>query len=172
MRPLLLCGLMVLALTGHGTVVAGSTQTDGATSKMEVASEMEVQTYLAKIDQLLANASTGTYGDLRRGASKDLESARKTIATVLGTRATLENLPDDDLLALQNAEDTIGSILRNKEKDRMVCKRLSKTGTRFATSECMTVAQREARAQSAGEATGLLQREECIPTGDENPCKR
>jgi len=167
MRHLLLYGLMALA--GVGPAVAGNDQVVGTSSNMEAAPGKDVQAYLQKIDQLLANASTGTYGDLRRGASKDLESARNAIATVLGTRVTFEALPEDDRLVIQNAEDTISAILRNKEKDRMVCRRANKTGTRFATSECMTVAQREARAQSAAEATGLVQRENCIPTVD-NPC--
>ncbi len=169
MRHLLLCGLMTLAFAGTAPAMAASDQVDGTSSNTQAAPVKDVQSYLAKIDQMLANASAGTYGDLRRGASKELESARNAIAAALGTRTTFDGLPEDGQLAIQNAEDTISAILRNKEKDRMVCRRQNKTGTRFATSECMTVAQREARAVSAAEATGYVQRENCIPTA-ENPC--
>ena len=171
MRLFITCGLLLLSLTSHGSLPGAISEQQGPMkSDALVQPETDTQVYLAKVDRLLAMAANGTYGDLRRGASKDLQNARDAMVRILGTRTTLDNLPHEDLLALQNAEDSIGAILRHNEKDRMVCKRANKTGTRFATSECMTVAQREARAQSAGEATGLLQREECIPTPGGNAC--
>lgn len=170
MRLLLGCGLLMLSLAGHGSIpTSGGAQQGPLSADAPTHGENDTQAYLAKVDRLLAMAANGTYGDLRRGASRDLQNARDTMTRVLANRATLDNLPHEDLLALQNAEDTIGAILRHNEKDRMVCKRVTKTGTRFATSECMTVAQREARSLSAAEATGSVQRENCIPTA-ENPC--
>lgn len=170
MRLLLTCGLLMMALTVHGAMPGSGTGQQGPMrSDPLVPAEKDAQVYLAKVDRLLAMAAAGTYGNLRRGASQDLQNAREAIVRALGTRTTLDNMPHEDLLALQNAEDSIGAILRHNEKDRMVCKRVTKTGTRFATSECMTIAQREARAVSAAEATGYVQRENCIPTA-ENPC--
>lgn len=169
MRLLITCGLLLLSLTAHGAMAVSGAAQEPIESDALAHSETDTQAYLAKVDRLLAMAASGTYGDLRRGASKELQSARDAMARILGTRATLDDLPHEDLLALQNAEDSIGAILRNNEKDRMVCRRVTKTGTRFATSECMTVAEREARAISAGQATGTVQRENCIPTAD-NPC--
>lgn len=125
--------------------------------------ETEAQAYLAKIDDMLALAATGQYGMLKRGAAAQLQSERNRIASLLGTQATVAELPPDDRLAIQNAEDSITAILRNKEKERMVCTREAKTGTRFATSECMTVSEREARAKAAAEAVGDVQRETCVP---------
>ncbi len=171
MRLFLACGLLLLSITARGSI---SGSIDGRplepmTSDSLVQSETEAQAYLARIDRLLAMASAGTYGALRRGAAKDLQAARDGIASVLESRATLDGLREEDRLAIQNAEDTISAILRNDDKARMVCKRATKTGTRFSTTECMTVAQREARAISAAQATGQVQRENCIPTVD-NPC--
>jgi len=166
----LTCGLLMLSFTALGAAAASiGAQVDARSIDAPAQPATDAQTYLAKIDGMLALASTGQYGDLRRGAAKDLQAARDRIATALGSRATLDALPEDDRLAIQNAEDAISAILRNKEKDRMVCKRGIKTGTRFATSECMTVAQREARAASSAESTRMVQREGCIPTID-NPC--
>lgn len=170
MRLLLSCALLMMSLTAHGSMPGAAVEQQGPmASDSLVPSGMDTQAYLAKVDNLLAMAANGTYGNLRRGGPRDLQNARDTMAKVLGTRTTLDNLPNEDLLALQNAEDTIGAILRHNEKDRMVCKRATKTGTRFATTECMTVAQREARAASAAETTGFVQREYCTPT-DETPC--
>ena len=124
---------------------------------------------MAKIDHTLELAANGQYGTLKRGSAKQLQVERDRIASVLAIRATVADLSPDEALVIRNAEDGITAILRNKEKDRMVCKREIKTGTRFSTTECMTVAQREARANSAAEATGEVQREVCIP-GEGNPC--
>lgn len=170
MRLSIACALLMMSLTAHALIPGSNGEAQGAMkSDALVPSEKDTQSYLAKVDRLLAMAANGTYGDLRRGGSRDLQNARDTMTRVLGSRTTLDNLSHEDLLALQNAEDMIGAILRHNEKDRMVCKRVTKTGTRFATSECMTVAQREARAVSAAEVTGYVQRENCIPTA-ENPC--
>ncbi|MEO5962216.1 MAG: hypothetical protein ABIP87_02135 [Thermomonas sp.] len=131
--------------------------------------ETEAQAYVAKIDRTLALAAQGQYGKLKRGSAEKLQVERDRIASVLAIRATVADLSPAEALTIQNAEDGITAILRNKEKDRMVCTREIKTGTRFSTSECMTVSQREARAASAAEATGKVQREICI-AGEGNTC--
>ncbi|MGV8921821.1 MAG: hypothetical protein ACOH1L_00515 [Thermomonas sp.] len=131
--------------------------------------ETEAQAYLAKIDHTLELAANGQYGTLKRGSSEKLQVERDRIASVLAIRATVADLSPDEALTIQNAEDGITAILRSKEKDRMVCKREIKTGTRFSTTECMTVSQREARASSAADATGTVQRNVCI-AGEGNTC--
>lgn len=166
----LTCGLLMFSFTAQGAAASLGAQGEAGSIDAPAQPATDTQTYLAKIDRLLAMAAVGTYGALRRGAVRDLQAARDRIATALGTRATLGALPEDDRLAIQNAEDAISAILRNNEKDRMVCKRVTKTGTRFETSECMTVAQREARAASAAEATGVVQGIYCNPT-EFKPCE-
>lgn len=172
MRHLLLCGLvtLVVALAGHGPALAsGSGQVDPPGNTVRTESGAEVAAYLANIDRMLGLAFSGQYGTLKPGSTQKLEAARERIQEVLGSRTTLGSLPADERMVLQNEEDAISAILRNREKDRMVCKRLLKTGSRMATTECMTVAQREARAASAAESTSMVQREKCVPS-IYNPC--
>lgn len=170
MRRLLLCGLVTLALAGHGPALASSNaQVDSAGNTLSTEPATDVAAYLANIDRMLGLAFSGQYGTLKPGSTQKLEAARERIQEALGSHTTLGSLPADDRMVLQNEEDAISAILRNREKDRMVCKRLLKTGSRMSTTECMTVAQREARAASAAESTSMVQRERCIPTVD-NPC--
>ncbi len=171
MRLFLSCCLLGVSLTCYGTATAAQADQQAAIVGSQTQPDTESHAYLAKIDHSLALAANGQYGTLKRGAAKELQAARDQIASVLATRATFAELSADDRLAIQNAEDAINAILKNKEKDRMVCTREAKTGTRFATSECMTVAQREARASSAAEATGKVQRDLCI-VGEGNACAR
>lgn len=170
MRLLLTCCLLSVSLTCFGVATAAPADQQAVSGDQTSQRDSEVQAYLAKLDHTLGLAATGQYGTLKLGAGKELRSARDRIANVLGSRTTFADLPVDDRLAIQNAEDAITAILQNKDKERMVCTREAKTGTRFATTECMTVAQREARAGSAAEATGKVQREVCIPSKEGNPC--
>lgn len=169
MRLFLACCLISLSLTTCAPATAAPADQQSASADPQALPETEAQAYLAKIDHTLALADSGEYGTLKRGAPKKLQAERDRIASVLANRATFADLPAQDRLAIQNSEDAITAILRNKDKDRMVCTRQAKTGTRFATTECMTVAQREARASSAAEATGTVQRETCVP-GETSGC--
>ena len=169
MRLFVTCCLLTLSLACHRPATAAPGGQEAVSAGTQAQPETEAQVYLAKIDHTLELAANGQYGTLKRGSAKQLQVERDRIASVLAIRATVADLSPDEALVIQNAEDGITAILRNKEKDRMVCKREIKTGTRFSTTECMTVAQREARANSAAEATGKVQREVCIP-GEGNPC--
>ncbi len=52
-------------------------------------------------------------------------------------------------------------LTRSTNKARIVCKRVVKTGTRLIEDECLTIAQREARAKMSRERTELIQRGGC-----------
>ena len=169
MRFFLTCCVLTLSFTCHGVVAATPAGQDPASAETQAQPQTEAQAYLAKIDHTLAMAADGQYGNLKRGSAKKLQVERDLIASILATKPTVADLSPDEALTIQNAEDGITAILRSKEKDRMVCTREAKTGTRFATTECMTVAQREARSNSAAEATGNVQRNVCVP-GEGNGC--
>ncbi len=169
MRLLFICCVLILSLTCYGTATAAPVGQDAVSADTQAPPVTEAQAYLAKIDHTLELAADGEYGTLKRGSAKKLQVERDRIAAVLAVRATVAELSPDEALTIQNAEDGITAILRSKEKDRMVCKREVKTGTRFSTTECMTVSQREARSSSAAEATGTVQRNVCVP-GEGNGC--
>ena len=167
MRIFLAYCLLGLSLTFHGATTA--TPTDQQAISADAQNKTEAQAYLAKIDDSLALGANGQYGTLQPGSAKKLRAERDRIAGVLANRTSFADLTGDDRLAIQNAEDAITAILRNKDKERMVCTREAKIGTRFATKECMTVSQREARASSAAEAVGEVQRGSCVPS-ESNKC--
>ena len=169
MRVILASCLLTLALSCNGPVTAAPVGQDAVSAGFQAPPETEAQAYLAKIDHTLAMAANGQYGTLKRGSAKKLQVERDLIASILAVRPTVADLSPDEALKIQNAEDGITSILRSEEKDRMVCTREAKTGTRFATTECMTVAQREARSNSAAEATDNVQRNVCV-AGEGNNC--
>lgn len=169
-RLLVLCGFLALSLTSHPPAAAAEGDQVGAQDGDASAPILtDAQAYLAKIDATLELASKGQYGNLERGSDKRLQAARSRIADLLQSRHSIGDLPLADRMAVQNAEDVISSILRNKEKDRMVCRRDLQTGTRFSSTECLTVAEREARSVAAGASTLKAQQTICYP-GEGQSC--
>ena len=105
--------------------------------------------YLTGIQRTVELALRGEYGRLRRGADRRLLSARDRIAGLLKGHPTTTELGPKDRIDLVNAEEVIKAIIKNDDKDRLVCKYEAATGSRMATKECLTVAEREARAKRA-----------------------
>lgn len=157
-RILALSGMLALSCTGFGiaTASAGSTaQADLPKDQVELI--VDADEYMARINNTLAMALKGEYGPLRRGADARLRSARDDIAELLEGKATTTELQGDERVALVNAEEVFKAVIRNQDKGRMVCKLEAGTGSRLATRECMTVADREERSRRARLAAKELQ---------------
>ncbi|MEZ0472335.1 hypothetical protein [Luteimonas salinilitoris] len=125
--------------------------------------------YIAEIEDSLVLARNGDYGRLKRGSMGRLESSRDRIVDLLDGHESARELPTEDRIALYKAQEQISSILRNNDKDRVVCKRITTTGSRVPVNECLTVAEREVRAQVARENTEKLIRNVCTP-GEGQSC--
>lgn len=112
---------------------------------------------LQEIDTTLALARDGDYGRIEAHDMRRLEELRTNVATLLADQTNPRALKADDRLAIFNAQEEITAIVRNDDKNRKVCKRVTGTATRLSKAECLTVAQREARAKSVRESAWHLQ---------------
>lgn len=110
----------------------------------------------------LEMARDGEFGRVRGNDMQDLEDARDTIASLLVKVADPNELGPDERVELFNAQTRITEIVRNDDKQRKICRRVSVTGSRVAATECLTVAQREQRRRAAREQTGNVQRGYCL----------
>jgi len=128
-----------------------------------------VAKYIAEIDRAIELAKEGGYGKLQRGSEARLASARETIGTLLRDVADPRELPVDKRLELFNAHETIASIIQHQDKNRVVCTRERKTGSRLGTTECLTVGEREERAKVSAELARDTQRVMCSP-GETSTC--
>lgn len=171
-RIVALSALLILSSAGPGSVAASdATETPSKSAGAQAESVTDANQYLANLDQTLGMARHGDYGRLKRGSEVKLQAVREHIANLLKDHASTSELRPDDRIALANAQEEIKSIINNQEKDRMVCRSEAPTGTRFPTTECMTVGEREGRARAAGEGLEKFRRGECIPN-ETNTCGR
>jgi hypothetical protein len=127
--------------------------------------------YLAELDESIKLAREGQYGKLPRGSGDRLAALRLNIGELLRGDVDPRTLPQEQRLALFNAHQEIESIIKKDDKSRMVCTREADTGSRIAKTECMTVGEREERAQMAARGTESMQRNVCTP-GPGNACTK
>jgi hypothetical protein len=131
----------------------------------------DAEAFLIEVDDALEMAREGVYGRLKRGSMDRLERARDEIVALLSGHANALELGPDQRIALYNAQELISSTLNRDDKGRKVCTREPTLGSRLAKTECLSVAEREARARSARENTDELFRSLCHE-GPGNACSR
>jgi hypothetical protein len=167
--------LLLLAATGVDARISAQSETPVETvaerADAQAAEITDADAFIDEIDTAIGLARSGEYGQLGRSQLSRLDRARNQIAKLLDGHASALELRPDDRIALYNAQEYITSTLRNDDKDRMICKREVRTGTRVPKTECLTVAEREARAETARDNTDKHQRDVCYP-GVGNPCKK
>ena len=159
MRPhLILVALLFPGLTFAS--IGEPSATDLATKANRHAESItDAEAFVEEVTETVDLARSGEYGRLKRGDMAKLDFAQEQISELLAGHATAMELRPDDRITVYNAQERITAILRNNDKDRIVCKREAKTGTRLAVTECMTVAEREQRAKVARENVSKKQRD-------------
>jgi signal transduction histidine kinase len=160
----MVCGLALTATTVNGQQQTIEERADARAERIS-----DAQAFVREIDQSIALAQAGDYGRIKAGDMDRVVAARNTIATLLEGRTRATELPPEQRIELYNAQELITSIIRNDEKNRKVCKRVQVAGSRVTKNECLTVAEREARARAAKDTAARLQRLDCVP-GPGNPC--
>lgn len=172
LRTLFLSCLLALPLAAQARI-AEESETATLAQRADAAAEKitDAEAFVDEIDDTLSLARDGTYGRLKRGSMSQAEDARDKIASLLEGHETAMELPPEERIELYNAQELIVAMIRNDEKGRMVCKKEIRVGSRFPTTECLTVAQREEKARAARAGTHDTMRTVCIP-GEGNPCTR
>jgi hypothetical protein len=161
----------LLALSTSGTSIAADVG-QASNSPAAPAAIVDAKEYLAHIDRIVGMAIRGEYGPLRRNAdARRIREARDRIADLLDGHATTTELDEQERVAMLNAEELIKGVIRNDDKSRIVCTLVAGTGSRLAKKECMTVADREARAKAARAAAKESMRGLCVP-GEVSRCTK
>ena len=165
---------LLLALACATPAFAQDVDTSAKVEKADAQVERiasDTEKYLDELDAAIDLAKKGTYGKLPKGASAKLDESRAFIGTLLQGDADPRELQHDQRLALYNAHETIRSIINSDDKSRVVCKREQHLGSRVATTECLTIGEREAIARQSASTTADVLRTTCSP-GETSACSR
>jgi hypothetical protein len=129
----------------------------------EDAPKSRSEVVLEEADIALELAREGQYGRISRKDMVELNEAHAALHRLLDGHDAPEELDNEDRIALFNAQQKITAIAGNDDKNRKICKRVAVTGSRVAAVECMTVAEREARARASRSMANDALRGFCIP---------
>ena len=161
--------LALLAMAFAAPVFAGDPPTAERADAQAERISADTGKYLDELDHTIKLAIDGQYGKLPKGSGDRLTQAREEIGALLKGDVDPRTLPPEQRIALFNAHQTIESIVRKNDKDRVVCTREAQLGTRVTTTQCLTVGEREERARAAQRGTESIQRSVCTP-GPGNSC--
>lgn len=166
-RPLIVCAALLFAMNG-----SASFQDDvHARADAKVAQVSDADEFLSEVERAVLMARRGDYGPLKRGALDKVIEAKKELQDLLEGHESAQELDEAERVRFLNAHELITATLRSDQKNRKICKREAGTGSRLAKVECLTVAQREARAARAQRDMREMQRLNCRgSTGPETRC--
>ena len=176
-HSIILASLLALSSAGFAaSASAGSIEEQGNTVAARADAQVEkisanLAKYIGEIDRAIAMAKEGGYGKLERGSEARLAAARKEIGDLLKNTSDPRELAPDQRIALFNAHQVIESTINKQDKDRVVCSRERKTGSRVGITECLTVGEREERAKISQAMARDQQRSTCSP-GETSSCSR
>lgn len=85
---------------------------------------------------------------------------------LLDGKESLEDLNEEDKVALLNAQGEINAIFSGNEQDQLVCQRRTIPGTHLRESLCETKLQRQQRHEQSRETARRLNKQVYIPNGD------
>ena len=163
MRIYILSCLLVLSSAGSVLAATPNPQAPALDANAHAERIKDAKQYLADIDQAFAMAASGDYGRLQRGWQERALAARDRIAGLLEGHANALALSPSERSELNAAQYEINSLLNHEDKGRLVCKKVFQTGSRLNKStECLTVAEREMRAQAVRQNVDKFQQEHCI----------
>lgn len=148
--------LLLLALLLCSMPVGAGANDRAAEADAAAAKIADVDDYLRGMGDAVDLAKKGEYGKLDRKSRKTLEQSWARVQDLLDGHDSPMELPIDERIDLLNAQERIVGILERHPRDTLICRKKKSTGTRIPATECLTIAQREARARHAREAMDRL----------------
>lgn len=144
----------------------GLTGAVSASARTETTHDVDLNEVIAETRVSVDLANAGQYGSLSRRQLQMVNAALVKIEDLAAGKIQVSELSSSERDDLDDARTRIDQILRARNKNRIVCQRDVKTGTRLAKVECLTVGQREERANNARKQTASMQRTTCVPGGE------
>ena len=161
------CSVFATLIFGGSLLAMPEDARDDLQAANELAQKQaDAQAFVREVNEVMVLARKGEYGAITAENAQRLDQAQLTIVSLLKDRKSSLELKPDQRIEVYNAQELITSILRNDEKGRIVCTKVSAIGTRVPKRECMSIAKREARARDARGTSNDLLRQTCVPTRD------
>lgn len=168
-RSLCLVFLSAVSTFVHASEPSAPAVAPSAEASATAAAPTEAKAIIEETELSMAMARDGQFGRIKGREMKRLESAFSHIMETLGQVDTLAELNTQQAQSLALARSQFSEILKPEDENRKICKRVASTGTRLGALECLTLAERRARARASRNLVSDAQRGFCVP-GEGTPC--
>ena len=85
----------------------------------------------------------GRFEYVTESERRSIEQALARIEQIFANAPTVDQLNKTDQVALFNQQETINAILKQRDSDRLICKREKKLGSNLGQTSCVTYGERE-----------------------------
>jgi len=148
--------LSLVLMLAVAAAVCAAEPDEAAKAEAATAEISNAQDYLRDLRDSVELARRGEYGKLTAKDRTQLDTSYARIKDLIGDHESPLELPLADRIEMFNAQEVIVAIVDRHPRDTMICRRKQSTGTRIPQTECLTIAQREARSRGAKEAMDRL----------------
>ena len=148
--------LTLLLFLAAAPVAAADESDTAARAEAATAEIGDAKAYLRDMRTAVELAKKGEYGKIKQKERAVLDDSYARLKQLLDGHDSPLELPLAERIEVFNAQERIVAIVERHPKDTMICRKKQSTGTRIPATECLTIAQREARARSAREAMDRL----------------
>ena len=102
--------------------------------------KLDVDTYLQQQQAIRADIEAGRrYAGMDNETKERLYRAQDDIFGLLAGRGSIDDLDQDEVIELYNAQNIVNAVLTDSELDRDVCRRLTTVGTHRVGIACYSV---------------------------------
>ena len=107
------------------------------------------------------------YYEISDDAKRQVIEALDRMSARLQGVGSIDQLGDEDKVAVFNDQELINNLLTNAAADsRLVCTRQKSLGSNMRSNSCMTVAERRRRQEESREQMRRMQRSAPLPAGN------
>lgn len=149
----LMFGFSSSAFASYATSAAASASAEPQVSVTDDGFAVQVR----NIEKGLSDGKT--YAEMSRADRDEVRSLLDRMSNRLKGVDSVDQLPEDEKLALFNEQERVNAMLVKGYADsRLVCDKRGRTGSHFKQTKCQTVAERRRRAEADQNNMRALQR--------------
>ena len=110
----------------------------------------------------------GRYEYVKAEERKTVDEKLTQISALFDQTGSVEKMTQDQKIALFNAQETVNSILTQRDKDRVICKKEAPIGSHIPITSCHTYGQEVEARQGTRDQLDTWKRAQCV--GDNPAC--
>ncbi len=111
----------------------------------------------------------GKYEYVKEGERFTIDQKFKEMDALFAANDSVASMDERDKIALFNAQEAINSILQQRDRDRVICKKEAPIGSHIEVTKCFTYGQQQDAYNTSHKVLDSLSHPQCNDTG-KGPC--